>query len=173
MTLSIKMKNTIEVQGYQFDLYLPEGVSFATDEDGFVLAELSSERTTPKKMNSFDTAIQADGALRVLCGSSKGYTFDGTDGEVAIITLNIDENMEEGEYPLILKTVKLSDRNAVPYSTDYLKSTLAIYFYTLADANGDSSIDVADYIGKTGTVEERFLPAIKEAGRIYRHIVKG
>ncbi|MBR5633663.1 MAG: leucine-rich repeat domain-containing protein, partial [Prevotella sp.] len=146
LRLSIKMKNTIEVQGYQFDLYLPEGVSFATDEDGFVLAELSSERTTPKKMNSFDTAIQADGVLRVLCGSSKGYTFDGTDGEVAIITLNIDENMEEGEYPLILKTVKLSDRNAVPYSTDYLKSTLAIYSYTLADANGDSSIDVADYI---------------------------
>ena len=146
LRLSIKMKNTIEVQGYQFDLYLPEGVSFATDEEGFVLAELSSERTTPKKMNSFDTAIQADGALRVLCGSSKGYTFDGTDGEVAIITLNIDSNMEEGEYPLILKTVKLSDRNAVPYSTDYLKSTLAIYSYTLADANGDSSIDVADYI---------------------------
>ena len=32
------------------------------------------------------------------------------------------------------------------------------------------TIDVADYIGKTGSVEERFLPAIREAGRIYRHI---
>ena len=37
------------------------------------------------------------------------------------------------------------------------------------------TIDVADYIGKKGTLEERFLPAIKEAGKIYRHIasVKG
>ena len=37
------------------------------------------------------------------------------------------------------------------------------------------TIDVADYIGKTGTMEERFLPAIREAGKIYRHIasVKG
>ena len=37
------------------------------------------------------------------------------------------------------------------------------------------TIDVADYIGKEGTLEERFLPAIKEAGKIYRHIaaVKG
>ena len=34
------------------------------------------------------------------------------------------------------------------------------------------TIDVADYIGKTGTMEERFLPAIKEAGRIYRHIAE-
>lgn len=43
------------------------------------------------------------------------------------------------------------------------------------DASDFFTIDVADYIGKTGSLEERFLPAIKEAGRIYRHIaeVKG
>ena len=37
------------------------------------------------------------------------------------------------------------------------------------------TIDVADYIGKSGSMEERFLPAIREAGRIYRHIasIKG
>ena len=40
------------------------------------------------------------------------------------------------------------------------------------EASDFFTIDVADYIGKTGTVEERFLPAIKEAGRIYRHIVE-
>ena len=34
------------------------------------------------------------------------------------------------------------------------------------------TIDVADYIGKTGSVEERFLPAIREAGKIYRHIAE-
>ncbi len=34
------------------------------------------------------------------------------------------------------------------------------------------TIDVADYIGKEGTMEERFLPAIKEAGKIYRHIAE-
>ena len=38
------------------------------------------------------------------------------------------------------------------------------------EASDFFTIDVADYIGKTGTVEKRFLPAIKEAGRIYRHI---
>lgn len=38
------------------------------------------------------------------------------------------------------------------------------------DACDFFTIDVADYIVKEGTVEERFLPAIKEAGKIYRHI---
>ena len=40
------------------------------------------------------------------------------------------------------------------------------------DACDFFTIDVADYIGKTGTPEERYLPAVKEAGKIYRHIVE-
>ena len=38
------------------------------------------------------------------------------------------------------------------------------------EASDFFTIDVADYIGKEGSMEERFLPAIKEAGKIYRHI---
>ena len=43
------------------------------------------------------------------------------------------------------------------------------------DASDFFTIDVADYIGKTGSLEEKFGLAIKEAGKIYRHIasVKG
>ena len=40
------------------------------------------------------------------------------------------------------------------------------------DACDFFTIDVADYIGKTGSMEERYLPAVKEAGRIYRHIAE-
>ena len=34
------------------------------------------------------------------------------------------------------------------------------------------TIDVADYIGKSGSLEERYLPAVREAGKIYRHIAE-
>ena len=40
------------------------------------------------------------------------------------------------------------------------------------DASDFFTIDVADYIGKTGTLEEKFGNAIKEAGKIYRHIAE-
>ena len=40
------------------------------------------------------------------------------------------------------------------------------------EASDFFTIDVADYIGKSGGMEEKFLPAIKEAGRIYRHIAQ-
>lgn len=144
--LSIKMKNTVEVQGYQFDLYLPESVTIATDEDGFPMAELSTERTTERKTDYFNCSMQSDGSLRVLCGSSKGYTFSGSDGEVAIITLTISSNIEEGEHPIIMKNIRLSDKGSVPYVTNYLKSTLVISSYTLGDVNADGSVDVADFI---------------------------
>ena len=38
------------------------------------------------------------------------------------------------------------------------------------EASDFFTIDVADYIGKSGSREERYLPAVKEAGKIYRHI---
>lgn len=40
------------------------------------------------------------------------------------------------------------------------------------DSSDFFTIDVADYIGHSGSMEERFLPAIKEAGKIYRHIAE-
>ena len=40
------------------------------------------------------------------------------------------------------------------------------------DACDFFTIDVADYIGKAGSLEDRYLPAVKEAGRIYRHIAE-
>ena len=146
VTLSVKMKNTVEVQGFQFDLYLPEGVTVATDEEGFPMAQLSTVRTTKQKTDYFDSSFRPDGSLRVLCGSTKGYVFDGEDGEVALITLNISSDMEEGDYPLILKEVSVSDLNSVSYNTAYLKSTLNLSSYTLGDVNGDGKINVSDFI---------------------------
>ena len=146
VTLSVKMKNTVEVQGFQFDLYLPEGVTIATDEDGFNLIELSTARTTTRKTDYFNSTLQADGSIRVLCGSSKGYTFEGTDGEVATITLNINENIEEGDHPIILKEVNLTDKNSTLYTTSYLKSTLTIINFILGDVNGNKKVEVSDFI---------------------------
>lgn len=40
------------------------------------------------------------------------------------------------------------------------------------EASDFFTIDVADYIRKEGSVEEKFLPAIKEAGKIYRYIAE-
>lgn len=103
--LPILMKNTASVPGFQFDLVLPEGVSF-------VNAELSLERTTATNTNTFNYAVQSDGSYRVLAASTSNATFDGNDGEVATVTISIDENVADGLYPIKLKGIVISDLNA-------------------------------------------------------------
>lgn len=114
--LSVKMKNTGNVVGYEFSLLLPEGVTVATDGDDMLMAELSTERTTAKKTDYFNSALQSDGTLKVLCGTStqnpntgKLYAFSGNDGEVARITVNVANNVEDGEYPVIIKNAVITD----------------------------------------------------------------
>ena len=145
VTLSVKMKNTADIQGYQFDLYLPEGVSVATDEDGFALAEMSIARTTKNKTDYFGSDFQSNGAFRVLCGSTKGYTFSGTDGEICTIVLNVADNLEEGELPVILKEITVTSKENVGYDTPYFKSTMTISSYTLGDVNNDRKVNITDF----------------------------
>lgn len=142
-TLSVKMNNTFGVRGFQFDIILPSGVTIA-EEDGFYLVNLSTERTTTKKMNYFDCAPQPDGSLRVLCNSSGAYTFDGTEGEVCTITVDVDE-LESGDYPIILKNIVLTDANAQRYAIEEsIVTRLTVSEFTLGDVNADGFVDVAD-----------------------------
>lgn len=145
--LSIQMNNTANIRGFQFDLCLPEGISITTDADGSALAELSTERTTAKRHNSFLTAKQSDGSLRVLCGSQQNYIFDGNEGEVAKIMLTISTGMKEGLYPITLKKVKMTDQDGVTtYSIDTVKSVVIVVPGIYGDVNGDKDVDVTDFI---------------------------
>ena len=125
-TLSVKMKNAVEAEGFGFDLYLPDGISVATDGDGFPLVELSTVRTTAKKTNSFDAAFQNDGCLRVLAASTNASTISGNDGEVCLITIQLAANVAEGDYPIILKNIAISDTYAQSHRTDRVESTITV-----------------------------------------------
>ena len=145
ITLSLKMNNTIAPTGFQCDVYLPDGISVAKDEDDFCLITLSTTRTSSRKTDYFASKVQTDGTVRILASSTQNYTFSGNEGEVANITLNIDGDIEEGEYPIIIKNIVIADAQAKTYEVDYVKSTLTISSYTLGDANNDGKINVGDF----------------------------
>lgn len=150
--LSIKMNNTAAIRGYQFDLYLPDGMSVVEDEDGYPLVNLSTERTRMGR-HTVEGIIQSDGALRVLSGAQRDYTYSGNDGEVCTITVHISDEMAEGDYPIIFRNIKLTETDiSQTYNKSYLKATLSVSTYTLGDINGDGAIDVADYIGVANAI---------------------
>lgn len=126
VTVSVEMNNTVEATGFQFDIVLPEGITVATDEDGFYLIELSEERTTSKKTDYFNSVHQPDGSVRVMCSSTQSYTFEGTSGEVCTIELNIGEEVADGDYPIIFKNIEISDKGANAHRVSQVEATLTV-----------------------------------------------
>ena len=145
-TLSFKMKNSAAIRGFQFDLYLPEGVTAVKNAKGRIQGSLISGRLPEDDEHTLTISEQTDGAIRFLCGSQYDETFTGNEGEIATLQVNIAENMEDGDYPIVLKEMRLSESDINKYyDTEYLKSTLTVYIR--GDINGDKIVNVSDYIG--------------------------
>ena len=130
LELSIKMKNTAAIRGFQFDLELPEGVT-PVEEDGEYVYWLNADRA-PKKAggqfyHSLEVTRQDDGSYRFLCGAQQDKTFIGNDGEVAVIQVDLAEGMSAGDYPITMKYVKLTETDiSVYYLTEEVVSTLTV-----------------------------------------------
>ena len=148
LVLPVQMKNSAAIRGFQFDLYLPDGVTAAKNNKGRILASLSNGRREAGDEHTLTVAEQEDGGLRFLCGSQYDETFTGNDGEILTVTLNIAEDMDDGDYPLVLKNIKLTETDiSKTYETAMVKSTLTVSSYMLGDINNDGKVDVSDYIG--------------------------
>jgi len=148
INLSIRMKNNVGIRGFQFDLYLPEGITAVKNAKGKIINSLSEGRLPEDDEHSLSLNEQSDGSIRFLCGSLYDETFTGNDGEIATISIKLAEDMEDGDYPIILRNMKLTETDINNfYQTDYVKSTLTVKSYMLGDINDDGKIDVSDYIG--------------------------
>lgn len=148
MTLSIKMKNETPIRGFQFDLYLPDGVTVAKNAKDRIMASLSSGRLPEDDEHSLTTGELTDGAIRFLCSSLYDENFTGNDGEIVTLTVNVSDDMEDGDYPIIIKNARLTETDISKYYIiDYVKSTLTVSSYMLGDINADNEVDVRDYTG--------------------------
>ena len=104
--ISLKMKNSGQIRGYQCDIYLPDGMTFAKDASNNFLAKISGGRVTTDT-HQLMKALQDDGSLRLLCSASEVNYFSGNDGEIAQITVDVSESMAAGSYPIYVKNIKM------------------------------------------------------------------
>ena len=161
-TLSICMKNTVGIQTVQFDMILPEGIRVALDEDGFEMFSLSTARTTARKMDSFSGVTISDGHYRVLINSTKGNTFDGTDGEIVQVVVNVASTVQQGDYPITFKEIVLVDTGSNGFETEFVQTTLTV-----------SGVDDGRiHFDETSTTLPDYVPGDKELVTVARTIKK-
>ena len=147
-TVSLKMKNTAAIRGFQFDMQLPLGVTVVKNENNRLDCSLNSQRLPENSAHTLTVNELEDGSVRFLCGSQYDETFTGTEGDILTVRLYVVEDMLDGLYRIVLKNVKLSETNIDNYYlTDSLLSTMTVINYTPGDISGDGEIDVSDYIG--------------------------
>lgn len=151
VTLSICMNNTAAIRGFQFDMYLPTGVTAMKTPKGKYVVSLTAARLSDDDEHTLTVAEQTDGAIRFLCGSQYDETFTGTSGEIATIKVKI-EGLTDGEYPIALKNMKLTETDISKfYEAAEVVTTLTIQTATGIDAllvNGERVNNVYDLQGR-------------------------
>lgn len=142
-TLSLCMKNPAEIRGFQFDLYLPEGVTVNESSQGKIQGvKLNENRLPEDDEHTLTYSVQQDDAVRFLCGSQYQDTFTGNDGEIITLQVNISETVQEGEFPIILKQMKLSESDiSKSYETEYVEGTLNIVTAGINSINREAVTD--------------------------------
>ena len=159
VTLSVKMKNSVDAEAFAFDLILPYGMEVVTDSVGNPVVSLSEERTTARRTDTFGaaflTAYRPNEAIRVIAASSNGSAIPAGDGEVCTIRLRIPKNMDSGYYGLRMTNISSADTEAHSYDVKQMTSKIIIRGLSLGDANGDGKVNVADLIAIAHYVLDR------------------
>lgn len=128
-TLTVSLRNSVEIGGFQFDLQLPEGFVVNHSIDGFgdveIAASLAGNRTNASRHTfSVEPLNDSFSQVRVLCYSGTSKNFINNDGAVAQITIDIANTVVGGSYPAWLKDVTVSNAND---TYDVAKMPISVY----------------------------------------------
>ena len=101
--VGVMLTNEESYVGFQFDLYLPEGIAVDTfSVDGARIPEGTT----------LQMAQQADGAYRFIAFSQDRQPIMGNSGAVMTITVKANDNLAVGDYTGYLRNVKISTDDA-------------------------------------------------------------
>lgn len=149
VTLSFRMKNLVKIRGFQFDLHLPDGFSVAKKANGQDSIAMSTARDAKDNINYLGSRMQTarKNVYRVLATSTENLSVAEGDDEILTLTLDVADSLTDGNYALVMDSIKLvdDDLNGIKLDDVMLRSFVVVHTFTLADVNGDGSIDVTDF----------------------------
>ena len=145
--LIIGLSNNEKIDGVQFDLTLPAGVSIAKDNHGEYIAE-----TTDRSSKLFaQCAKLGDNLYRIILKSTKRETISNGDKGILRIKLECDQNVTPRAYDLAFTSVSLSRQEgyvSVNEPNDDFTCRLTVYKASTirGDVNGDYEINITDVL---------------------------
>ena len=99
--LSITLENEVEYAGFQFNLYLPEGLT---------VSEYSKDQSRIPENTSLSMAKQKDGSYLFIAAAMSTKPIAGTSGGIVTIKITASEDLASGSLTGYFRKVKLSDK---------------------------------------------------------------
>ena len=148
-TIALQLDDVKTLIAGEFRLQLPAGFSIEKDEDGYLKAELVSERDNH---HSFEATDEGNGRYHFLCYSGQNRAFKGESGDFIKLTIVADENVEENSYSAELKDVVFSDENEQQVDIITNDFNITVIDYIPGDANRDGVLNVMDIVKVVGKI---------------------
>jgi hypothetical protein len=139
ISLPVSMNNSIDIQGIQFDLILPEGVTIPKNGRKWGVT-MNADRAEDFNVSGEE---KGDGHYRFVCTSNDAAT--GYNGNIMTITLQLPEGMEATDYDIYLRDIELSTADSWPIRPKDDVAKLTVKPYVLfGDVNSDGVVTVTD-----------------------------
>ena len=142
--LSVLLNNdtTKIYNGYQMDIHLAEGLSIASDDNGYCIQP--SERYSNKDMTLAATKLE-NNIYRLIGYSLSNATITGTEGPIFTIKIQADSIMDEGTLSCSINNITLSTTNGASIHLEEMEFNISITEpFAMGDVNHDREVDVND-----------------------------
>ena len=142
VVMPIELTNEDDITALQFKLSLPEHVTVAVNAKGRNLIS----KTERDEYHTLSSNKQSDGSYIILLYSADVDLIEGNSGPVIDVTLDIDEDIEEGSYPASISSITLTREDGSKIYPADATININISNGLLGDADNDGTVDVADIV---------------------------
>ena len=142
-SISLELNNEDPIIMVEFFMQLPEGISIALDEDGYLDATLNANRSN---RHSIEVEKNSDGLYHFLVYSSRNNSFKENEGELINIKVECEESMEGGTYQAVLRNILLNDADKNEIVLPDYNFSMHVTDVLLGDVNGDWKINGSDIV---------------------------
>lgn len=140
LSIGLTTSNNYTYYGYQFDIYLPTGVTLAKNGSKYLYT--LDDRYNDKMQVNFNDF--GSGHYRVVVFSLSNAPFSGTKGALIDLTICADGNMTGGLYVGQVKDFKLSRTDGQGETLPNKTFGITVSLFPMGDVNHDYNVNVSD-----------------------------
>ena len=142
-----------QVTGFEFFIRLPEGVSLS--KEGGSYTHTQTERCGEMTVK---VSQPLDNLYHVVASTMGLGTVSGNSGPVAILELQADDDLEEGEYEGRMENIVITTLSLGSIQTGLMPFTINVSNHPLGDVNHDGNVNVVDVMMTVDYVLTRNVP---------------